>query len=401
MMGLFDSLAGKVVLAMTSADLPKALSDIRSVGIAVSDVRYVDDLCLQFSLRRRDWTKLQNYAARKGWGLELLERRGLFWTLRSLLHRPVLVVGLTLLLILSIFLPGRILFVQVEGNSAVATNLILEAAAKRGVCLGAAGRDLRSERIKNSLLEDIPQLQWLGVNTKGCVAVISVRERQIAESQSEVPAVTSLISQVDGIIQSLTVTQGTPMCKPGDGVTAGQTLISGLMDLGICLRGTQAKGEIFALTNRKITAVAPTRYDFRGSCQEKYDFFGLLIGKKRINLYKGSGILGTTCARIYSEWYMTLPGGFVLPIGLFRDTRMVYEQPASGSVQLDLAEATGQYLLSQMQQGQILASQTEIEIRDDTQILQGSYACREMVGVTRIEENWNDYGKNPGKDRQR
>ena len=36
---------------------------------------------------------------------------------------------------------------------------------------------IRSEKVKNSLLQRIPQLQWAGINTDGCVAVISVREK--------------------------------------------------------------------------------------------------------------------------------------------------------------------------------------------------------------------------------
>lgn len=397
----FQSLAGQVRLALTCADPAKALSDIRSLGVLLSDVEYIDDLCLHVTVSRNASDRIADTAQRKGWDVRLLKRKGLFWKLMGLVHRPVLVLGLSFLLLLSLLLPGRVLFVQVEGNCAVPTNQILEAAAKHGVCMGASGRELRSERIKNALLDDIPQLQWLGVNVRGCVAVISVRERQKPEQDTSLYPVTSICAKVDGIIQSVTVTQGTALCKPGDGVTAGQTLISGYADLGICQQLTQAKGEVFALTARKITAVTPKEFVGRGEKRGQTEKYGLLIGKKRINFYKGSGILDITCARIYLEWYMTLPGGFVLPIGIVKEVWMDYAMGDNAAARLDLADAAQSYLLNQLTDGQILASQSEIQENDTIIMLHGRYACREMIGVTRIEENLSDYGKDPGADRQR
>lgn len=39
--------------------------------------------------------------------------------------------------------------------------------------------------MKNALLSAIPELQWAGVNTYGCRAVISVRERTLPERKPE------------------------------------------------------------------------------------------------------------------------------------------------------------------------------------------------------------------------
>ena len=386
-MNLFRSLAGQIRIALTCADPPRCLSEIRSLGATVSDVEYIDDLCLHLSISHRDYVKIQAFADRRGWRLHPLQRKGLFWMFRGLLHRPVLVFGTLFLLLLSFWLPGRILFVQAEGNHTVPTNLILEAAARNGVCLGAYGRELRSEQIKNAMLDDIPQLQWVGVNANGCVAVISVRERQETVKEEELPPVTNLVAKTDAIIQSITVKQGTPLCKPGDAVTAGQTLISGYSDLGICLVGTQAKGEVFALTQRKLAAITPQDYQLRGRCTGQTEKYALVMGNKRINFYKSSGILDASCARIYSVWYITLPGGFRLPFGIVKEIWLEYESTLEQTVCVDLEDAAQHYLLDQLTDGQILVSHTEIQDDDSTLALHGSYVCREMVAQIQIEEN--------------
>jgi hypothetical protein len=177
------------------------------------------------------------------------------------------------------------------------------------------------------------------------------------------------------------------MCKPGDAVTAGQKLISGYTDLGICVRGTQAKGEVYALTQREITAKSPSVYDLRGERQGQTVKFALQIGKKRINFYKCSGILDTRCARIYSVWYMTLPGGFQLPLGIIKEVWLDYEASPGQPEIFDLSDAASCYLLDALADGQILATQTNLQEDDSAYILNGRYVCREMIAQIQIEEN--------------
>ena len=141
--------------------------------------------------------------------------------MKGLLSRPVLLGGMGLLLAASLYLPSRVLFIRVEGNSVVDTREILAAAEACGIRFGASRREVRSEKVKNNLLEKVPDLQWAGVNTAGCVATISVRERQITAEEQAEEAVTHLVAARDGYIVSTTVTQGTPLVQVGQTVRAG------------------------------------------------------------------------------------------------------------------------------------------------------------------------------------
>ena len=153
----------------------------------------------------------------------------------------------------------------------------MESAARTGLTFGTSARKLRSEHIKNALLSELDQLQWLGVNTYGCVAVIRVLERESQPPQELLPPVTSIVASVDGIVASVTVTSGNALCKPGDAVTAGQLLISCYADLGICQKGTQAKGQIMGLTERHLTVVTPVVYENRGRVVSTDHRFSLQI----------------------------------------------------------------------------------------------------------------------------
>ena len=163
---------------------------------------------------------------------------------------------------------------------------ILSAAEDCGIVFGASRRRVRSEKTKNALLSAIPQLQWAGVNTSGCVATISVRERTEAVQAEDSKFIQSIVAIRDGYVLSATVTEGTGLVIPGQSVQKGQILISGYTDCGICIRAEGAAGEVMAQTSRELEAVMPAKYDQRTQNREVRKHYSLLIGKKRIKLWK-------------------------------------------------------------------------------------------------------------------
>jgi sporulation protein YqfD len=252
--------------------------------------------------------------------------------------------------------------------------------------------------MKNALLEALPELRWAGINTYGCTAVISVSERALFADRQEQATVSSILASRDGIITSATAAQGNLLCSEGQAVKAGDVLISGYQDCEIALRAVHAEGEVYALTNRQLRAIVPLDWSVRtnsGAVSQKYS---LIFGKKRINLWKGSGISDTTCVRMYEEYYITLPGGFYLPVrvGVERvidgcTVDEVYPENETGAVLTDFAE---RYLNQQMVAGMI--TQSHIQTTCDGAIgrLTGNYFCVEMIGTLRH----NEIGEYNGKD---
>ena len=320
----------------------------------------------------------------------MLSHIGLFWRFRGLMKRPVLISGLALYVLLTIFLPTRIYFFRVEGNQNVPDNLILELASQCGLSFGTERRDVRSEKVKNALLGAVPQLEWVGINTAGCVATISVRERQTGEDLQQPQGVSSIIAIRDGVVQELTVTGGSAACKLGDTVQEGQVLISGYTDCGLSIRAERAKGEIYATTKHDLTFMMPENSHERGTTVAVKKNYSVIIGKNRINFFKDSGILDSSCVKMYEENYLTLPGGFILPIAIVTETCIYYEEsvPTLTAEQSNnlLSELAQSYLRSQMVAGTILTKQEEFDQQNGTLCLVGTYECLEMIGRERNEE---------------
>ena len=389
-MDLWNSLTGLVTVEITSAAPGALLGMITDRGITLMNVEWITDLTLRCQIRRRDYVLLRSILEKRGETLKISGRKGLYWPLRAMGKRPVLTAGIGLLLLLILFLPSRVLFLRVEGNERIPGAQVLEAAQVCGIRFGASRRAVRSEKVKNALLGALPELQWAGVNTRGCVAVISVKEREPLEEKVTGMEVRSIVAGKDGIVESCTATEGNLLCKVGQAVKKGEVLISAYTDCGICIRVSSAEGEVFARTRGKISVITLSQCTFQSDVTDKKEKFSLLIGKKRINLWKDSGIWEGSCDRMYEEYYVTLPGGFSLPVALVRETYLFRNtetiSPDSEVIQADLSEAARNYLTARMVAGGILNGTEEFFQEEDTCILNGIYLCREMIGRVQTEK---------------
>lgn len=391
-MNLWQSLGGMVEVELLSADLPGVMAAMGKANIDIQDAICSDQLHLRFFIPHSQLTRLDRLAEKKGAQLNVLHRRGLFYDLKGLFNRPVLTVGLLGLLAFSLWIPTRVFFVQVEGNDAVAANKIIEVSSQCGIGFGASRREVRSEKVKNALLSAMPELQWAGVNTYGCRAVITVRERKQPQTENEKITVSSIVALRDAVVREMTVLKGNALCKPGQAVKKGEVLISGYTDCGICIQATDAKGEIYGDTEHRLTTVFPTQYLQRTKISASSKKYSLIIGKNRINFFKGSGISGTTCAKIYEQKYLTLPGGFQLPIAIAWEQWFDYETQFVTAEEAEkiLSDFAASYLPEQMQAGKIIMA-NELFFQNESHVaMEGIYSCYEMIGITRPEERLNE-----------
>ena len=394
-----SAIAGRVVLEITSADSCGFINSLINDGVYLQDVTFVDNLTTKVTTTYHEYKRILAFAEKQGQSVSVLRKLGLRWKINALKKRPVLMICCILALIFACFLQSRVLFFRVDGNHFIPENMILEAAEECGIRFGVSRRKIRSEKMKNALLEKIPQLQWAGINTAGCTATISVREKtEPEETELRPKQVASIIAARDGIIQNCTVYQGNPLCAVGQAVKAGQTLVSGYTDCGIITKATQARAEINALTYRQLELVTPEAEYIRGECVRKITKYSLRIGKKVIKFLKDSGNSSDLCVKIYSEEYWQLPGGFKLPVALIKETSYIYDENTDRSTLSEaeswLTDYAKDYLENVMIAGKVISSQAEIIQDDSVCNLYGKYTCIEMIGQVRVEQTILGEGTN-------
>ncbi len=398
-------ISGQLTLEVTCADSVALINVLTEKQIPVKNITYKNNLVFHITVFKKNYAELKQITDRLGGSIKTIGRSGPFWMGKAVLKRPVLLMFLTTMFLLSIYIPSRVLFISIEGNTSVPAKLILEAAEECGIRFGVSRRKIRSEVMKNSLLQKVPQLQWAGINTSGCTAVISVKEKSTVDEKSESDhGVCSIVATRDGIIQNCTVYQGNPLCTVGQAVKAGETLVSGYLDCGIITKAIHAKAEIRALTLRDLEVVTPTPIEVRGVCYKQRVNYRLLIGKKVINLSKDSGNYATTCAKIYSETYLQLPGGFRLPVAVVKETQYFYEKNQETSAASDadqwLTNYAKDHLQDTMLAGEIISEKTDVSSDGSATYLSGKYTCMEIIGQTKYELTILKDEENDGENRK-
>ena len=389
-MRLFHILRSIVYVRIICADPIGLVSELVNHGFDLQNVSVEDDLTIVVIIAHKDEKRLGTFLAYKGISFSVYKRKGIAYSALKILKRPILLFGLMLFTIITLLLPNRILFICVEGNEKVSTEQILSSAEQAGIHFGASRKNIRSEKIKNHLLEIIPQLQWVGVNTHGCVALITVKEEVLPETDAATKGIYSIVASRDCVIRQMTVHKGNPICTVGQPVRKGQVIVSGYTDCGDWIRSECAEAEVFGDTLRYITAKALMTYERRVRKKNTDTKFSIVCGKKRINLFKDTGNLDTSCVKMYKQYYIVLPGSFVLPFSLLTSTEIGFEsEPALSSEDIDFGwvdNAVVVYLHEQMSSGCVLSKVTKTESADDVLIYYGAFACREMVGKKRSEE---------------
>ena len=382
-------------LTIVCANISGLLFNMNLSGIAVHHICIIDELTASFCVPQHDCRTASNLVNAAGGRIIKSVSASYTVVLKSILRRPALIFFAALILLMTICLPTRLLFVRVTGNEHLTEQEILETAANCGIRFGAMRREIRSEQVKNRLLAELPDLKWVGVNTKGCVALISVQERASVTKEPNTGMVSSIVASCDGIIQNITVQNGNPLCRIGQAVKRGQLLVSGYSDCGRCIYGTRANAEIYAQTKHVLKNFTLTNYQTRDHKNRYRKKFGLIIGKKRINFYKGSGISDTTCVRMYMEYPLAIPGGFQLPVSFYIQKEISYAtvQTATAPLKAEtiMKHAALTYLDGQMIAGRILQENHQISEMDGAVQMLSQYICEEMISQTRNEEIRNNY----------
>lgn len=391
-MGFWSSLAGTVSIEITSASVEIALTVLNTYGIVLTNVRQINDLVTAAEVNRKDYRRVKKIAQKRGDEVRIVAKSGVYWHLKRLKYRPVLLLGMAVLFLLAVYLPTRVLFVTVQGNSEIPSQLIVEKAAQCGIGFGASRRSVRSEKMKNALLGTIPELQWAGINTYGCIAVISVNERSTPDIEDETKRVCSIVAARDGIIEELTVLRGTPFCKVGQAVKEGQLLVSAYTDCGLTIKAESAQAEVIASTMRTQRAVTLATAEKRGHVIREESYYSVKIGKNIIKLCKDSGISDPTCVKMYEQIPLLLPGGFQLPVSIIKEQIVYCEIQTVAESDLQtfawLKDQSKAYLHSQMVAGEILHSLDAVDLQEEICCFDSVYACRELIGQILYERDF-------------
>lgn len=400
----FWRLSGICKVTLTSADLGSAITFYTQQGVHLINPRRTDQLMLECMVHRNQLSQLCVLAEKRGDDVQTKGERGTLFQLKRFRSRLGLAAALTLLFVFALWASGRIWFIQVDGNSRVLSQEILQAAQQCGIKFWAKSDEVRNEAVKNQMLNLLPQLQWVGINFSGGIVTISVSERLDEQEVRPTDQITNVVAARNGIVVSMSVLGGQPVCQIGQAVTEGELLVSGCVEHEYQPQYTCADAEIYALTQHKIEAIYPGVEKKTTAVPEKSHGLKLILGKEKIKIFGNSGISGASCDKMTRVHTLTLPGGFELPVSLVwetyssRNTVPACEEDAASIVSENCMERE---TYQQMTAGEILGSSLSAQEQEGSYRFQCVYSCREMISRQRKVLFFEGENADDGKNRER
>lgn len=255
---------------------------------------------------------------------EVEEIGGILKPLEKIKYRYGLFIGVIFMLIILLISSKIVWKIEIEGNSNMSDDEIIEELQASGFKLGTYIPKVNYDELHNKILLKSKKLSWISINIIGNVARVKVSEKQNVQGDKQ-PLYTNVVAKSDGYIASISVIEGKKVVSIGDVVKKGELLISGVIkSQSQGVRYEYAQGEIKAYVNKEITVKIPfnsTKKVYTGKATKEKYYKILDFPLNFLIKYRNPGLIYDT---IEKKEQLHIFGVSQIPIEIITKTRYEY-----------------------------------------------------------------------------
>lgn len=245
----------------------------------------------QFFMTIQGFRQLKPILRKTKTKIQIEKRVGLPFILFRYRKRKLFLVGLFLFLGILYWVSGFVWKIEVNGNSYLSEEVILEFLEEQNCGFGTRKSAIDCERLEAELRSEYEEVIWTSAQIYGTKLTISIQENLLPEeSYQETEAeICDIVAAKDGTIVKMVTRNGTPLVKVGDVVEDGTTLVSGrvevMNDAGEVAEYLykSADADILAQVSYVYEDEIPVSYEEIVYTGQKKESYSIRIGTTRIN----------------------------------------------------------------------------------------------------------------------
>jgi len=196
-------------------------------GITVWNVEKIDTFHCRGNIRLPDISFIQQIKDDMPYNVTVEQKKGLPFIFKQLLRRKEIIVALIASFVLILCLSNIIWDVKVTGVSTEIEEKINKALKRYDIRPGKWTFSVDPPSvIQQNLVNDIPELLWIGVQKKGTTYIFEGVEKVIVEEEKK-SGPRHLVAAKNGVIENIYVSKGRPKVHVNDYVEEGDILVSG------------------------------------------------------------------------------------------------------------------------------------------------------------------------------
>ena len=265
-----------------------------------------------------DYLRIRETASAAGVRLRIIKKAGLPVFARRCKDRQGVMLG-AFVFIATVFVMSQFIWsINITGLQTVSESDLRSALKTHGLYIGAFKPALDFQEVSRKVMLDNGAIGWMAVNVSGSYADVEIKEESPKPKVEDISEPCNVKAARDGTIISIDAGEGDILIKEGSGVTAGQLIVSGVMDdqTGVA-RLVRANAVIKAATTYHAEFSLPPDYDVTVPTGERGERKILDILGLRIPLSGYSASSGSLC--INSSMECPAPLDTALPIGMITE----------------------------------------------------------------------------------
>ncbi len=178
----------------------------------------------------KEYKKASKLAKAAGMRLKIVKKHGIYFRMKKYKKRKGIIVTGVAAILLLIFLQNFVWVIEINGNEGVTNSQILSAAYRNGLKTGTFLLNKNLEKIKLSMLKDLPSLSFISLNRIGSRIEIEVAEETPKPYIISNNTPCNIIASKTARIISSEIYAGQKMFKDGETVYKGDLLVSGIVE---------------------------------------------------------------------------------------------------------------------------------------------------------------------------
>ncbi|MCL2049911.1 MAG: sporulation protein YqfD [Defluviitaleaceae bacterium] len=318
MVQLWQFTKGYVRIAVAGFSAERFLNMAAYRGIYLWNVERTEK-GIELNVSIRGYKMLRGCAKKTKCRMKIVTKSGVPFLMHRYRKRKILMGGVIFFVLGLFALSSFVWRIEIEGNSVVTHDSIMEFLAGEGLRTGAFKFSLSDRKLQNALVNNFTQISFADVHTRGTRTKILVAEGLEPQEILDRKTPVHVIASKEGLITGIVTGAGAPFVRVNDVVREGDMLVSGILELDPNMPDSplvyvHAYAEVWARRYHTLEITVPLTYDikvFTGRTKNTRAV-QLLFANKRIFL-PSSGNSFDSYDRITTHQQIGAGGNYPLP----------------------------------------------------------------------------------------
>ena len=382
---LLEYVTGYVDIVIEGYYIEQFINICNTRQINLWNIKKENSIKVFASIQISDFRKLKQICKKTKCKIKIQNKKGLPFIIKKYKKRKFFFLFLLLIVLTIIILSNFIWNIEIEGETDIPKEEILELVKSEGLEIGKLKRTIDTKEIINKIRLERDDISWVGIEIEGTNATIKLVK---ADEKPEIindSDYCNIVADKNAMILKVSAQNGTPLVKEGDIVTNGDIIVAGWMEgkyTGKQYVHAQAEvqAKVWYTTTEKVYLKETEKVETgqtENSYSVKINNFQINLPKSLPKFQKYDTIEENKKLKLFSNFY--------LPLELVKYTYKEYEEiqlihsiEEAKQIGIDRAKES---LQEEIDGKEILDKQVKVRTETDYIEVEVTYEVKENIGI--------------------